>query len=242
MCPNDQPIKFELTRGSCEVELFKIPSSLPSICQTKTLLGKPTVWQRLLRENSWVYFVEDTTVTIPCEGVPQPIRLPIEGAGKISIAPNCKIYIEHSLLLPSRTYKSSLLTDFFPVIPIVITDGTHGSTQLEQIKLESSQTHYNFKNLVKDSKDLKIIQNKLKLISQSEKDKGHFTTVLVECMIILMTIIAFCILIMYLQLKFKKHTLHKIDCKPQGDETPTLQPISFQSKGTGTENPLPAII
>ncbi|KAL4143274.1 hypothetical protein QTP88_005625 [Uroleucon formosanum] len=59
---------------NCEQNLFNNPPSIPSSCNKKILLSKPTVWHRLAGENTWLLVVQNQAITIPCENEIQPIR------------------------------------------------------------------------------------------------------------------------------------------------------------------------
>ncbi|KAL4153951.1 hypothetical protein QTP88_001784 [Uroleucon formosanum] len=87
VCPNEHHIDVNDQLQDCDQNLFNSPPSIPSSCNKKILLSKPTVWHRLAGENTWLFVVQNEAITIPCENEIQPIRVTLNNIGKISINP-----------------------------------------------------------------------------------------------------------------------------------------------------------
>lgn len=251
LCSNDQLINIGQTEYSCEVQLFISPSRLPANCHTKILTARPTVWQKLRNENTWIYFVNNITITIPCQTVPQSFRVPIKGKGKITISPNCKIYTEHVLLLPSRQITSNMLTDFISIIPVNTASIKYPNiSKLQNIDLKHEIVHYNFKSLNDRAEELQSFQNRIDYETDKNNNKKMYTYTTVVVILTAITIVT--IMFSFIVRLHKKLNVFKRTCEPGGIESPTIQPIalartntesqtSYLSKGTGTKSPLPEI-
>ena len=253
VCPNEHPINFDNVLLNCEQTLFNSPSNIPSSCNKKVLLSKPTVWHRLAGENAWLFVVQNETITIPCDNEIQPIRINLNNSGKINLDSKCKIYTKNTILLPTRKYKSKSLVDFYPKIALDVNLSNFNNIgSISRIQDTNNRLQYNFKNLARDAEDLKFLQGRISTELNRDNDKNndtYTTTVVVISAVILIVIIFVLILSLYI-----KRSMSKNKCKPKGTEIsmvlPTIQANTSteikaeacENKGIQAKNPLPEII
>jgi len=65
-----------------------------------------TVWTQI-NDNEWIYYVpRKESMTILCAGR-DPVDVPLKGAGRLSVDPNCKGYSRAALLQPLRAAKAN---------------------------------------------------------------------------------------------------------------------------------------
>jgi len=149
VCPNEHPIDVNDQLQNCEQNLFNSPLSIPSSCNKKILLSRLTVWHRLAGENTWLFVVQNETITIPCENEIQTKRVTLNNIEKISINPKCKIYTKNNILIPTRKFKSKVFIDFFPNIPLNVIPINFKNTEVVGRRHISNNMgiSYNFKNL-----------------------------------------------------------------------------------------------
>lgn len=253
ICPNEHPIDVNDQLQNCEQNLFNSPPNIPSNCNKKILFSKPTVWHRLVGENTWLFVVQNEAITIPCENEIQPIRVTLNNIGKISINPKCKIYTKNTILIPTRKFKSKVFIDFFPNIPlnvIPINFNNIGGVDRRHIS-NNKGIQYNFKNLARDAEDLKSLQEQIKaeLNSNNNQQRHTYTTTTVIIIVIIVTLI---ILVILYSLYRKLSTL-KNKWKPGGTESPNVlsstastyteaEPIASTTTGARAKSLLPEII
>jgi len=102
VCKQDKPLLSNLTQEECAVRILKEQRVLPSSCEVHYVQVNHTVWTQI-STNNWVYFVpKRDSMTILCADQ-DPIHVPLKGAGKLSIDPNCKGYSRAALLQPLPT-------------------------------------------------------------------------------------------------------------------------------------------
>jgi len=62
VCPNEHSVDVNDQLQNCEQNLFNSPPSIPSSCNKKILLSKPTVWHRLAGENTWLFVAHNEAI------------------------------------------------------------------------------------------------------------------------------------------------------------------------------------
>ena len=253
VCPNEHPIDVNDQLQNCEHNLFNSPPSIPNNCNKKILLSKPTVWHRLAGENTWLFVVQNETITIPCENDIQPIRVRLNNIGKISINPKCKIYTKNTILTPTRKFKSKIFIDFFPNIPtnvIPINFDNTGGVDRRHISTNKG-IQYSFKNLARDVGDLKFLQEQItaELNSNNNQQRHTYTTTAVTIIVIIIILI----ILVILYLLYRKLSTLKNKWKPRGTGSPNIlsstastnteaEPIACTKTDARAKSLLPEII
>ncbi|KAE9534098.1 hypothetical protein AGLY_008834 [Aphis glycines] len=90
ICPEFQPVQHESKDQPCEISLFKNPDQLPQNCE------------------SGIYTTRKDTLTITCQGVPEPYIEKIKNQGIIKLNQECRAYAEHVVLNPTREIKTNI--------------------------------------------------------------------------------------------------------------------------------------
>jgi nucleoside diphosphate kinase len=104
VCKQSKPLLSSLMQDECAVKLLKEWKKLPNDCEVNYIQLTHTVWTQI-SDNEWIYYVPSKdSITILCNGQ-DPIDIPLKGAGKLSIEPNCKGYSRAALLQPLRAGK-----------------------------------------------------------------------------------------------------------------------------------------
>ncbi|KAL4088932.1 hypothetical protein QTP88_024010 [Uroleucon formosanum] len=253
VCPNEYPIDVNDQLQDCEQNLFNSPPSIPSSCNKKILLSKPTVWHRLAGENTWLFVVKNEAITIPCENEIQSIRVTLNNIGKISINPKCKLYTKNNILIPTRKFKSKIFIDFFPNIPLNVIPINFNNTGAVGRHVSNNRgIQYNFKNLARDAEDLKSLQEQIntELNNNNNKQQRHtYTTTTVTIIVITITII----ILVIIYLLYRKLSTLKNKWKPGGTGSPNIlsstlstnteaKPIACTTAGARAKSLLPEII
>ncbi|KAE9543426.1 hypothetical protein AGLY_002226 [Aphis glycines] len=95
ICPEFQPVLHESKDQPCEISLFKNPDQLPQNCESGYA-------------NTWIYTTRKDTLTITCQGVPEPYIEKIKNQGIIKLNQECRAYAEHVVLNPTREIKTNI--------------------------------------------------------------------------------------------------------------------------------------
>lgn len=252
VCPNEYSIDVNDQLQNCEQNLFNSPPSIPSSCNKKVLLSKPTVWHRLAGENTWLFVAQNEAITIPCENEIQPIRVTLNNIGKISINPKCKIYTKKNILIPTRKFKSKVFIDFFPNIPLNVIPINFSNTGAVGRHVSNNRgIQYNFKNLARDAEDLKSLQEQINTELNNNNNQQRHTYVTTTVIIIVITITIIILVIIYLL--YRKLSTLKNKWKPGGTGSPNIlsstvstnteaKPIACTTTGARAKSLLPEII
>ncbi|KAE9522595.1 hypothetical protein AGLY_017017, partial [Aphis glycines] len=118
ICPEFQPVQHESKDQPCEISLFKNPDQLPQNCESGVLVISKNIFHKLKYANTWIYTTRKDTLTITCQGVPEPYIEKIKNQGIIKLNQDCRAYAEHVVLNPTREIKTKYFTNFIPKIGV----------------------------------------------------------------------------------------------------------------------------
>jgi hypothetical protein len=97
VCKQDKPLLSSLMQEECAVRLLNEQKTLPGNCEMYYVVLNYTVWTQICT-NEWVYCVpRRNSMTILCADR-DPVDVPLKGAGRLSVDPNCKGYSRTALL------------------------------------------------------------------------------------------------------------------------------------------------
>ncbi|KAE9521822.1 hypothetical protein AGLY_017793 [Aphis glycines] len=118
ICPEFQPVQHESKDQPCEISLFKNPDQLPQNCESGVIIISKNIFHKLKYANTWIYTTRKDTLTITCQGVPEPYIEKIKNQGIIKLNQECRAYAEHVVLNPTREIKTKYFTNFIPKIGV----------------------------------------------------------------------------------------------------------------------------
>ncbi|KAE9521901.1 hypothetical protein AGLY_017708 [Aphis glycines] len=118
ICPEFQPVQHESKDQPCEISLFKNPDQLPQNCESGVIVISKNIFHKLKYANTWIYTTIKDTLTITCQGVPEPYIEKIKNQGIIKLNQECRAYAEHVVLNPTREIKTKYFTNFIPKIGV----------------------------------------------------------------------------------------------------------------------------
>ncbi|KAE9522146.1 hypothetical protein AGLY_017406 [Aphis glycines] len=118
ICPEFQPVQHESKDQPCEISLFKNPDQLPQNCESGVIVISKNIFHKLKYANTWIYTTRKDTLTITCQGVPEPYIEKIKNQGIIKLNQECSAYAEHVVLYPTREIKTRYFTNFIPKIGV----------------------------------------------------------------------------------------------------------------------------
>ncbi|KAE9523764.1 hypothetical protein AGLY_015824 [Aphis glycines] len=118
ICPEFQPVQHESKEQPCEISLFKNPDQLPQNCESGVIVISKNIFHKLKYANTWIYTTRKDTLTITCQGVPEPYIEKIKNQGIIKLNHECRAYAERVVLNPTREIKTKYFTNFIPKIGV----------------------------------------------------------------------------------------------------------------------------
>jgi hypothetical protein len=161
VCKQEKPLLSSLVQEDCAVRLLKMWKNLPENCEVHLVRLTHTVWTQV-NDNEWVYYAPEVdSVTVLCADR-DPIDVPLRGAGKLILDPNCKGYSKAALLQPIQAVRAD--------------SSKSGNNQLIQVKLQNEcceelgtrlnlstlKLNLNFRETVSHADDLKYVGIKVK--------------------------------------------------------------------------------
>jgi hypothetical protein len=114
LCRNSQPTHHKFKSNLCEITLTTKPQNLPENCKIKLVSTNASVWNRLPRSNSWLFYAKSEIITIYCENPTRTFNVEISGVGRFTISAMCSIYTDKIMLTPSDHIVANTYADLIP--------------------------------------------------------------------------------------------------------------------------------
>jgi len=112
ICESNMPISNNI-KSSCEFLLFIKENNMPENCEIKTVPIFNDIWHQLGNTNRWIYAThEPIELIVSCQD--DVVNIKINGAGILSLKPNCKAFTKNTVILAKYQGKSNFSKDYVP--------------------------------------------------------------------------------------------------------------------------------
>jgi len=84
----------------CEIEVLRNPQFLPGSCKSKYIELDVSVWNWLIKTDSWIYFPQSEYVTLNIKNPQESFQFNVKCICRISIVPSCTLHTDMTILSP----------------------------------------------------------------------------------------------------------------------------------------------
>ncbi|KAE9527753.1 hypothetical protein AGLY_012826 [Aphis glycines] len=114
VCRGNQHVQHCAESDVCVVSLLVNNQFNPDHCKVKIVSLKAPIWHQLVQTNSWIYYTQREVSTITCTNPTENSKIEIEGVGRITIPPFCKINLRNSILFSNNKASRDIRSDIIP--------------------------------------------------------------------------------------------------------------------------------
>ncbi|XP_060872229.1 uncharacterized protein LOC132946316 [Metopolophium dirhodum] len=114
VCRGNQHVQHCAESDVCVVSLLVNNQFNPDYCKFKFVSLKAPIWHQLVQTNSWIYYTQRKVGTITCTNPTENSKIEIEGVGRITIPPFCKINLRNSILFSNNKASRDSHSDIIP--------------------------------------------------------------------------------------------------------------------------------
>lgn len=114
LCKGNQHIQHCAGANVCVVSLLVNNQFDPDHCKFKFISLTTPIWHQLVQTNSWIYYTQPELGTITCTNSMENSKIKIEGVGRITILPSCRINFRNSILFSNNKASRNINLDIIP--------------------------------------------------------------------------------------------------------------------------------
>ncbi|KAL4088679.1 hypothetical protein QTP88_023763 [Uroleucon formosanum] len=114
VCRGNQHVQHCAESDVCVVSLLVNNQFNPDHCKFKFVSLKAPIWHQLVQTNSWIYYTQQEVGTITCTNPTENSKIEIEGVGRITTPPFCKINLRNSILFSNNKASRDIHSDIIP--------------------------------------------------------------------------------------------------------------------------------
>jgi len=114
VCRGNHHIQHCAGAEVCVVSLLVNNQLNPDHCKFKFVSLKTPIWHQLVQTNLWIYYTQPELGIITCTNPIKNSKIEIEGVGRITIPPFCKINFRNSILFSNNKASRDMDSDIIP--------------------------------------------------------------------------------------------------------------------------------
>ncbi|KAL4083610.1 hypothetical protein QTP88_028926 [Uroleucon formosanum] len=114
VCRGNQHVQHCAESDVCVVSLLVNNQFNPDHCKFKFISLKAPIWYQLVQTNSWIYYTQREVGTITCTNPTENSKIEVEGVGRITTPPFCKINLRNSILFSNNKASRDIHSDIIP--------------------------------------------------------------------------------------------------------------------------------
>ncbi|KAL4104073.1 hypothetical protein QTP88_019386 [Uroleucon formosanum] len=113
-CRGNQHVQHCAESDVCVVSLLVNNQFNPDHCKFKFVSLKAPIWHQLVQTNSWIYYTQWEVGTITCTNPTENSKIEIEGVGRITTPPFCKINLRNYILFSNNKASRDIHSEIIP--------------------------------------------------------------------------------------------------------------------------------
>lgn len=113
ICKENQIFYHRSRTNICELSLLMYPT-IPDICKINMIILNTPIWDKLIGDNSWLFYSQPTTITIKYTEPSLIISTEISEIGRLTTSPNCEIHTENSIIFPTSKSERNVNNNLIP--------------------------------------------------------------------------------------------------------------------------------